>query len=71
MENTWINPLSHDETELVNLSTGILALPDVASDLLKAHQVGEEAFQTLRKDCLEKEPPKVKFHEKTKPKDFQ
>ncbi len=24
MENSWINPLSHDETDLVNLSTGVL-----------------------------------------------
>ena len=64
MENTWVNPLSHDETELFNLSTVILAPPDVASDLMKAHQVGEEAYQTFREDRLEKEPPKVKFHDK-------
>ena len=49
MENSWISPLSHDETELVNLSTGILAPPDVANDLLKAHKVGKEAYQLSEK----------------------
>lgn len=64
IENSWINPLSHDETELVNLSTGILAPPDVASDLLKAHQVGEEAYKEFRENRLEGDTPRVKFHSK-------
>ena len=71
MENSWINPLSNDETELVNLSTGILAPPDVANDLLKAHKVGKEAYQTFREDRLEKEQPNVKFHDKMKKHNLQ
>ena len=66
MENTWVNPLSHNETELVNLSSGILAPSDVASDLLNAHQVGEEAYRSFRKDRLEKESPKARFYDKMK-----
>ncbi|KAK5924833.1 hypothetical protein CgunFtcFv8_017411 [Champsocephalus gunnari] len=33
MENSWINPLSHDHTDLVSLSTGMVAPPDVANGL--------------------------------------
>ena len=66
MENTWVNPLSHNETELVNLSSGILAPSDVASDLLNAHQVGEETYRSFRKDRLEKESPKARFYDKMK-----
>jgi hypothetical protein len=66
MENSWIDPLSDDQTELVSLSTGIVAPPDVSRDLPKAHKVGEEAYQASKKDRLEKEPPLVNFHDKMK-----
>lgn len=68
MENNWINPLIHDQTELVSLSTGIAAPTptDVARDLLTAHMVKEEANQNFKKDRLESKPRTVKFHEKMK-----
>ena len=66
MEKSWINPLSLDQLELVNLSTGVLAPPDVAKDLLEAHQLGEGAYESFRRDRLEKDPPSAKFHDKMK-----
>ena len=66
MENHWINPLTHDQTELVSFSTGIVAPPEVARDLLTAHMVKEEVNQNFKKDRLESEPRTVKFHEKMK-----
>ncbi len=66
MENSWINPMSHDDRELVNLSTGILAPPDVVHDIGEAHAIGEQAYQTFKEDRLEKDPTKVKFHDKMK-----
>ncbi len=56
MENNWINPLVHDETDLVNLSTGLFAPPNAISDLLKAYQIGEEAYKTFREE-IQKYPP--------------
>ena len=44
MENNWLNPLSPDESDLVSLSTGAMAPPAVAKDLLRALEVGEEAY---------------------------
>ncbi len=35
--------------------------PDIASDLLQAHQTGEQAYQTFRSERLEKESPATKF----------
>ena len=66
LQNSWINPLSHDEKELVNLSTGILAPPDVARGLLEAHKVGQQAYQMIREDRLEKDPPTVNFNDTLK-----
>lgn len=48
MENNWLNPLSPDESDLVSLSTGFLAPPDVTRDLLRAHEIGEEAYQVFK-----------------------
>ena len=64
MENSWLNPMCHEETELVSLSTGTVAPADVAKYLLGAHQVGEEAYQMFKKKCLEQAPPTMKFHDK-------
>ena len=54
MENSWLNPMCPEDTELVSLSTGIVAPADVAKDLLGAHQVGEEAYQMFKKKRLNK-----------------
>ena len=59
MENNWLNPLSPDESDLVSLSTGT-----VVKDLLRALEVGEEAYQTFKQTRLDDDPPSVKFHDK-------
>ncbi len=65
MQNNWINPMSHDETDLVHLSTGVLAPPNAVRDLLKTHQIGDEAYKIFR-ERLEKDPPDVNCHEQMK-----
>ena len=45
MDTSWINPLSHDQTEFVSLSTATVAPPDVAECLIEAYSVEEAAYQ--------------------------
>ena len=63
MENNWLNPLSPDESYLVSLSTGTVTPPAVVKDLLRAFDVGEEAYQTFKRARLDDDPPSVKFHD--------
>ena len=63
MENNWLNPLSPDESYLVSLSTGTVTQPAVVKDLLRAFDVGEEAFQTFKRTRLDDDPSSVKFHD--------
>ena len=56
MENNWLNPLSPDESDLVSLSIGTMAPPAVVNDLLRALEVGEEAYQTFRWTRLDDDP---------------
>ena len=64
MENNWLNPLSPDESDLVSLSTGTVDPPAVVKYLLRALEVGEEAYQTFKQTRLDDDPPSVKFHDK-------
>ena len=48
LENNWTNPFAEGETELLNISTGAAASPDVTRDLLSAQKNGEEAHQTFQ-----------------------
>ena len=48
------------------LCTGILASLEIAQDLLKAYNVGEEAYQNFKKDCLENDSPTAKFRDEVK-----
>ena len=64
MENNWLNPLSPDESDLVSLSTGTVAPQGVVNDLLRAFEVGEDAYQTFKQTRLDDDPPSVKFHDK-------
>ncbi len=61
MENSWLNPMAPNGINLVNLSTGSIAPPDVTRDLLRAPDIGEEAYQVFKQTWLE-EPP-LKFHD--------
>ena len=47
------------------MSTGIVAPPAMVKDLLRALEVGEEAYQTFTWTRLDDDPPSVKFHDKT------
>eukprot|EP00918_Siedleckia_nematoides_P082285 GHVU01180344.1.p3 GENE.GHVU01180344.1~~GHVU01180344.1.p3 ORF type:complete len:147 (+),score=22.74 GHVU01180344.1:834-1274(+) len=66
MEKSWVDPFSQGQSDLTSLSTGILVPPDVTSDLPRAHDVGEEAYTTFKRDHLEQDPPTVKFFDRMK-----
>ena len=65
MENNRLNPLSSDESDLVNLSTGTMAPSAVVKDLLRTLELGEEEYQTFKWTRLDDDPQSVKFHDKT------
>ena len=65
MENNWLNPLSPGESGLVSLSTGTVSPSAVVKDLLRALEMGEEAYRTFKWTILDDDPPFVKFHDKT------
>ena len=49
MENNWLTQLSPDESNLFSLFTGTVTPPAVVKDLLRAFDVGEEAYQTFKR----------------------
>lgn len=59
-----INPFNPDNGELVNLSTVIAAPPELAKDLLLANKVGEEAYETFKKEPREANVKSKQFHDK-------
>lgn len=63
MENTWLNPMAPNGISLVSL-TGSIAPPDVTRDLMRAPEIGEEAYQIFKQTRLEEDPPPLKFHDK-------
>ena len=54
LKNNWTNPFAEGQTELLNISTGAAASPDVTHDLLSAQKKGEEARQKFQEGRLEK-----------------
>ena len=46
----WTNPMNSDPSDIVNLSTGTAAPPDVAKDLPEAIKKGEEACKEFERD---------------------
>ena len=54
LENSWSNPFHQDPSDLINLSTGAVATPEISNDIFKAHEKGEEAYQNFRVQRLEK-----------------
>ena len=65
LEGSWFNPskIKGEGQDLVCLSTGKLATPEIEKDLLQAEAFGEEAYRTFCNDQLESDP-KMKFHDK-------
>ena len=61
LESEWINPFDGNNSDIVNISTGIAAPLHVVHDLLNARSVGESAYQIFQGDRLENQNPK--FHD--------
>ena len=43
----WINPFA-EKQDLVSISTAKIAPRDIASDLMKAHAIGEQCYSTFK-----------------------
>ena len=44
LENNCTNPFGNDPSDVVSISTGTVASPDVATDMLAAHEKGEHGY---------------------------
>ena len=60
LDKSWINPFEQS-CDIVILSTGKLAPVDVAGDLMKANEVGEQKYMEFHNQRLASNPTK-KFH---------
>ena len=64
LEKDWINPFQNEQFELLSLSTGTLATPEISNDLCNAHCIGENAYNKFKVERLESNDPAKKFHDK-------
>ena len=64
LENNWNNPFDNEKQELICISTGRVASPEVEEDSLCAKQRGEQAFLEFSRQRIESSPPKKNFHDK-------
>ena len=55
--DSWINPFSCEQGDLVCLSSGLAATNLIAKDLMEAKQLGEKAYKSFRVERLESDPP--------------
>ena len=55
----------------MSLSTSTVVPPNVANDLLEAHRIGEEAYQSFKQERLEANSPKMQFHDKITTKEVE
>ncbi|XP_065900210.1 uncharacterized protein [Dysidea avara] len=58
----WINPFTENQ-DLLSISTARKAPREVASDLMKAHDIGQQCYSDFKDQRLEKDPPVKKFHD--------
>ena len=56
-----VNPFEVEQTELVHLTSGLVATEDVKSDLLTAKERGEQHLQMFIKDKLQVPNPDIFF----------
>ena len=61
----WVNPFT-EKQDLISISTAKAAPRDIASDLMKAYQIGEQNYASFKAERLEKDPPAKKFHDPMK-----
>ena len=64
MESSWLNPVYHESSELLCLSTSVVAPNGVARDILTAYKVGEKAYNNFKKNRLEGSSPTESFYDK-------
>ena len=53
LENNWTNPFGNDPSDLVSISTGTIASPDVSTDLLAAREKGEHAYKEFEQQRMQ------------------
>ena len=58
----WINPLTENQ-DLLSISTARKAPREVAFDLMKEHDIGQQCYSDFKDQRLEKDPPVKKFHD--------
>ena len=58
----WINPFAENQ-DLIGISTARTAPRYIASDLIKAQEIGEHCYSTFKDERLEKDPPVKRFHD--------
>ena len=54
LENNWTNPFGYAPSDLVSISTGTVASPDVSTDLLAAREKGEHAYKEFEQQRMQK-----------------
>ena len=54
LESNWTNPFGNDSSDLVSISTGTVASPDVSTDLLAAREKGELAYKEFEQQRIQK-----------------
>jgi hypothetical protein len=55
MEENWIDPFRNAHSEIMCLSTGVTAPPEVSIDLMTAHEKGNKAYMTFQEKRLDKQ----------------
>ena len=63
--NDWVNPFV-EKQDLISISTAKTAPRDIASDLLKVYEIGEQAYASFKGERLERDPPAKKFNDPMK-----
>ena len=63
LENNWIDPCNSENQDLICLSTGKGATPEVTNDLLNARRKGEQAYNEFSQKMIESTPPKQMFYD--------
>ena len=52
-----------EKPDLISISTVRTSPRDIASDRMKAHQIGDQCYSNFKEERLEKDSPAKKFHD--------
>ena len=58
----WVHPFA-EKQDPISISTARTAPRDIASDLMKAHEIGEQCYSNFKEERLEKASPAKQFHD--------